>query len=69
MRRQEVMDWLSVDAEKTKPAVVGTLTAAMFSRLNVLDRSGQRLISQLQQRQQEVLQILDHMQNVKSSTH
>ena len=69
MRRQEVVDWLKVDAKKTKPAVVGALNAALYSRLNVLDRSGQQLIGQLQHRQQEMLQILEHMQKVKSSEH
>ena len=65
LRRNEVKEWLKLDAREIRPQVAVALTKALASPIATLEASGRRLISQLETAPQELIQVLTRMHDVK----
>lgn len=68
MRRKEFVEWMKLDPERTKALVPTTLQRAMLNGISNLEKSGIRIVTQLETLQQQFIRILTHLGTQNEST-
>jgi len=68
MRRKEFVEWMKLDPERTKALVPSTLQRAMINGISNLEKSGIRIVTQLETIQQQFIAILNHLSTQHEST-